>query len=72
MAEAFGFSADDLLTRDHFNEVLDARLAEQASRLEARIVARFARQDFHLLLRTWVLGLITIVPVVPQLQASLV
>ena len=41
MAEAFGFYADNLLTRDHFTEVLNAHFAEQ----EARIDARFAEQD---------------------------
>ena len=73
MAEAFGFYADNLLTRDHFNEVLDARLAEQATRLEARMDARFAREDRRLLLllHTGMLGLITLVLAVPQLQAWL-
>jgi hypothetical protein len=89
MAEAFGFYADNLLTRDHFHEVLDARFAEQdanfaarfaeqdakfAARFteqEARFAARFASQDRTLLLHTWMLGLITLVLVVPQLQAWL-
>ena len=67
MAEAFGFYADNLLTRDHFNEVLGAGFAEQ----DARFDARLARQDRILLLHTWMLGLITLVLVVPQLQAWL-
>ena len=104
MAEAFVFYADDLLTRDHFTEVLNARFAEQDARMEARfaeqdarvesrfaeqdarmdarfveqnakfearfvqIDARFARQDKVLLLHSWMLGLIMLALVVPQMQ----
>ena len=78
MAEAFGFYADNLLTKDYFHEVLNARFAEQDARFdarfnaqEARFEARFARQDRILMLHTWMLGLITLVLVVPQLQAWL-
>jgi len=76
MAEAFGFYADNLLTKDYFHEVLDARFAEQEARLDAKLAeqefrfdARFARQDRILMLHTWMLALITVVLVVPQLQA---
>ncbi len=83
MAEAFGFYADNLLTRDHFTEVLNARFAEQDARIEKRLAEqdarfekrfslveeRFARQDRILLLHTWMLGLITVTLVVPQLQS---
>jgi hypothetical protein len=41
MAEAFGFYADNLLKKDHFTEVLDARFAE----FDAKIEARFAEHD---------------------------
>ncbi len=114
MAEAFGFYADNLLTKDHFNDVLNARFAEQEAHLDAkldarfaeldarfaaqdarfaeqdarfgsqdvrfmeldgrfiefgaRIESRFARQDSTLRLHTFMLGLITVVLVVPQLQ----
>ena len=111
MAEAFGFYADNLLTKDHFTEVLNARFAEQDARIEARfaeqdarietrfgeqdaridarfveqdakfevrferlearfvqIDARFAKQDKALLLHSWMLGLILLALVVPQLQ----
>ena len=82
MAEAFGFYADNLLTKDYFHEVLDARFAEQEARFDAkfdarfaeqaaRFEARFARQDRILMLHTWMLGLITLVLVVPQLQVWL-
>jgi hypothetical protein len=78
MAEAFGFYADNLLTKDYFHEVLDARFAEQEARFDAKLVeqesrydARFARQDRILVLHTWMLGLIILVLVVPQLQAWL-
>ncbi len=93
MAEAFGFYADNLLTKDHFTEVLNARFAEQDARIETRfaeqdarmdarfveqnakfearfvqIDARFARQDKVLLLHSWMLGLIMLALVVPQMQ----
>jgi len=100
MAEAFSTFADELVTRDYFSEVLDARLTQHGAELEQRIVekmtlrfaeqdakfearfagqdakfeshdARFSKQDRILLLHTWMLGLITLVLVVPQLQAWL-
>jgi hypothetical protein len=126
MAEALGTFADNLVTKDYFSEVLEARLREHGARLEQRIddrmSARFAEQDARfearftgiegrftgiegrltaieerllriderflgiderffgvdarfgkiertLFLHTWMLGLITLVLVVPQLQA---
>ena len=52
MAEAFGFYADNLLTKDHFTEVLNARFAELGARLgkgfaehDAKMEKRFAEQD---------------------------
>ena len=74
MAEAFGFYADNLLTKDHFHEALNARFAQQDVKLEKRFAAqdaRFARQDRILLIHTWMLGLIILALVVPQLQAWL-
>ncbi|WOJ94269.1 hypothetical protein R0135_03675 [Congregibacter variabilis] len=133
MAEAFGFYADNLLTRDHFTEVLNARFAEQDARLEQRLGVmdskferrldamdskfekrfdamdskfeqrltasdskfeqrfdtmdstsekrvtsldakfeqRFGKQDAVNRLHTWMLGLITLAVVIPQLQAWL-
>jgi hypothetical protein len=100
MAEAFGFYADNLLTRDHFTEVLNARFAEQEARMDARFLeqeakfdARFAQQEIRLEqrfaaqdgkfearftklerrqgLHTWMLGLITVAVVLPQLQTWL-
>ena len=52
----------------------EARFAEQDAKFEARFAdhdARFSRQDRILLLHTWMLGLIMLVSVVPQLQAWL-
>jgi hypothetical protein len=55
MAEAFGFYADNLLTKDHFTEVLNARFAEQEAKFEARFAQmdgkfeqRFAEQDVRI------------------------
>ncbi|MEE4279184.1 MAG: hypothetical protein V2I82_12015 [Halieaceae bacterium] len=85
MAEAFGFYADNLLTKDHFTEVLNARFAEQEARFEARfaqmdghIERRFAEQEAKFetrfvklernqSLHSWMLGLIVVTLVVPQL-----
>ena len=74
MAEAFGFYAANLLTRDHFNGVLDARFAEQDARIdkrfaeqEAKIELRFAEVRGVLKLHSWMFGLIMLALVVPQL-----
>ena len=56
MAEAFGFYAENILTRDHFTDVINVR---------------FAGQDRTLSLHTWMLGLLLVVLVIPQLQAWL-
>ncbi|KGE03796.1 hypothetical protein HRUBRA_01543 [Pseudohaliea rubra DSM 19751] len=89
MAEAFGFYAENILTRDHFEAVLEARLdarfaaqdakfearfAAQDAKFEARFAAhdaRFAKLDRTLLLHTWMLGILVVVLVIPQLQAWL-
>ena len=65
MAEAFGFYADNLLTKDLFSETLSARFIEQ----DAKFEVRFARQDRVQFIHTWMLGLIIVVLVAPQLQA---
>ena len=125
MAEAFGFYADNILTKDHFEAVLDARFAQQDAKFDKRFAeqdakfdkrfaeqdtkfdkrfaeidrrfteqdatfgkrfaeidrrfteqdtrfeARFGRLERSLFLHTWMLGLIVVVLVVPQLQAWL-
>jgi len=85
MAEAFGFYAENILTRDHFTDVVNARFAEQDAKLEvletkidkrfaeqdAKFDQRLARQDRTLSLHTWMLGLLVVVLVIPQLQAWL-
>lgn len=78
MAEAFGFYADNLLTRDHFTEVLNARFAEQDAKLDvrfasqdAKLAGRFAKLERIQVLHTWMLGVITIALVMPQLGAWL-
>ena len=122
MAESFGIIADKVLTKEHFEAVLRARLdagfAAQNAQLEKRFASidqrfteqdakfeqrfteqdakfeqrfteqdaksenRFAEQNAHfenrfvklertLFLHTWMLGLIVLVLVVPQLQAWL-
>ena len=108
MAEAFGFYADNILTKDHFEGVLnsrfgefraqmdqrfaeqdakfDKRLAEQNAKLDQRfanIDRRFSEQDAKFegrfgklerasFLHTWMLGILVVVMVIPQLQAWLV
>ena len=111
MAESFGIIADKVLTKEHFEAVLRARLdagfAAQNAQLEKRFASidqrfteqdakfeqrfteqdaksenRFAEQNARfenrfvklertLFLHTWMLGLIVLVLVVPQLQAWL-
>lgn len=53
-----------MLTKGHFEAVLDARFAAQ----DARIEQRFSKQDRTLALHTWMLGILVLVMVVPQLQ----
>lgn len=82
MAEAFAVFAENILTKDHFEAVLDARLdarfAEQDAKFDkrfaeqdARFERRFSRQDRTLVLHTWMLGILVLVMAVPQLQAWL-
>jgi hypothetical protein len=111
MAEAFGFYADNLLTKDHFTEVLNVRFAEQdakvgarfaeqdskievrfaeqdamiearfveqdakfeksLSALESRLDQRFNRQDATQRVLAWMVGLVIVAVVLPQLQAWL-
>ena len=64
-----------------FDQKFEARFTELDQRFEPRFAtidarfagpdARFARLERTLLLHTWMLGLITVVQVVPQLQAWL-
>lgn len=76
MAEAFSAFADNLVTKDYFSEVLEARLRQQSAELEQRIVERmnqrFARLERASFLHTWMLGILVVVLVIPQLQAWLV
>ncbi|WP_027948850.1 hypothetical protein [Haliea salexigens] len=102
MAEAFGFYADNIVTRDYLDAVLRAGFGEQAQRferietrlntLEARLDALDARLDkldarldkfvtrlekleplrIQATLHSFMLGLIVVAQVVPQLQAWLV
>ncbi len=45
MAEAFGFYADNILTKDHFTEVLNARFGEFGAQMDARFTERDAKFD---------------------------
>ncbi len=67
MAESFAMIAEKILTREHFEVVLKARFAEQ----DARFENRFVKLEKTLFLHTWMLGLVVLVLVVPQLQAWL-
>ncbi len=109
MAEAFGFYADNIVTRDYLDAVVRAAFAEQEQRFE-QIERRFQQMDHRLdgldrrldgldrrldelerrldklgmrldkleplrtqaTLHSFMLGLIVVVQVVPQLQAWLV
>ncbi len=65
MAEAFGFYADNLVTRDFLEEVLRARFGEMENRFEQR----FNRIESTLKLHGWILGIIAAATIVPQLAA---
>lgn len=45
MVEAFGFYADNILTKDHFEAVLDAKLDARFAEQDARLDKRFAEQE---------------------------
>ncbi|MFN2328340.1 MAG: hypothetical protein ABR612_05445 [Chromatocurvus sp.] len=45
MAESFSMLAEKILTKDHFEEVLGARFAEQDAKLDAKLDQRFSEQD---------------------------
>ena len=45
MAEAFGFYADNILTKDHFEAVLDAKLEARFAQQDAKFDKRFADID---------------------------
>ena len=45
MAEAFGFYAENILTRDHFTEVLNSRFGEFGAQMDARFTELEARFD---------------------------
>ena len=70
MAEAFGFYADNIVTKDY----LDARLAEldfsvdqRLNDLEKQMNARFARQDLRINSLTVMVAAIFVATVVPAL-----
>ncbi|MDO8864155.1 hypothetical protein Q6D67_20935 [Haliea sp. E1-2-M8] len=71
MAEAFGFYAENILTRDHFTEVLNARFGEFGAQMDARFAEQDAKFGKTLSLHTWMLGILVVAIVVPQLQAWL-
>ncbi|MFU8763542.1 MAG: hypothetical protein ACNA7T_03405 [Haliea sp.] len=78
MAEAFGFYAENILTKDHFTEVLNARFGEFGAQMDARFAeqdakfeGRFSKLEKTMLLHTWMLGVLVVVLVIPQLQAWL-
>jgi len=95
MAEAFGFYADNIVTRDYLDAVLRAGFGEQTQRFERietrldtletrldRLEIRLDKLEARLgkleplrtqaTLHSFMLGLIVVVQVVPQLQAWLV
>lgn len=45
MAEAFGFYADNILTKDYFEAVLEARLSARFAEQDAKFDKRFAEVD---------------------------
>jgi hypothetical protein len=70
-AEAFGFYAENILTKDHFEAVLDAKLDARFAEQDAKFGGRFGKLEKTMLLHTWMLGVLVVVLVIPQLQAWL-
>lgn len=48
MAEAFGFYADNIATRDYLDATLRAAMTELEARLDAKLDARLNQQDVKL------------------------
>ena len=71
MAEAFGFYADNILTKDHFEAVLDAKLDARFAQQDAKFEGRISKQDRTLDVHTWMLGVLVFGVFVPQLRALL-
>ena len=71
MAEAFGFYAENILTKDHFEAVLDAKLDARFEQQDAKFEGRFSKQDRTLDVHTWMLGVLVPGMFVPQLRALL-
>ncbi|QIB67038.1 hypothetical protein [Kineobactrum salinum] len=73
MAEAFGFYADNIVTRDYLDAVLRSGFGEHDRRLE-QIEQRLEKLEplrIQTTLHSFMLGLIVLVQVVPQLQVWL-
>lgn len=73
MAEAFGFYADNIVTRDYLDAVLGANSRENKQRFD-QIELRLEKLEplrIQAALHSFMLGLIVLVQVVPQLQAWL-
>ncbi len=74
MAEAFGFYADNIVTKDYLDARLDAALGSQSvaferrmAELESRMNARFAHQDLRINSLTVMVAAIFVATVVPAL-----
>ncbi|MDO8864166.1 hypothetical protein Q6D67_20990 [Haliea sp. E1-2-M8] len=71
MAEAFGFYAENILTKDHFEAVLDAKLDARFAEQDTKFEGRFGNLEKTMYLHTWMLGILVVAIVVPQVQAWL-
>ena len=78
MAEAFGFYADNIVTKDYLDARLDAALGAQSVEFERRLAglehqmnARFARQDLRINSLTVMVAAIFVATVVPALAELL-
>ncbi len=70
MAEAFGFYADNIVTRDYLDAVLGASSSENKQRFDQieRRLEKLEPLRIQVTLHSFMLGLIVLVQVVPQLQ----
>ena len=64
LTEAFKVNLEELVTKEY----LTAEFAKQDTRLETKIVEKFAAVDTKLSILTWMLGLVVLAQVRPFLE----
>jgi hypothetical protein len=74
LGEAFLYNLDQIVTRDYLDarlENVEARFEKRFAELEAGLEKRFSNIDSRHRLHSWMLGVITVVNVIPVLSELL-